>query len=175
MGYFSITFKLRNSQRYILAGLILVFLCTSNHVQSAQAAEINNIPQIIENVDGNTLSQDPGSSIFGSSLSSLPVSLDIPVKRTYHVSMTAYSSEVGQTDSTPFIAADGSQVYDGMIAANFLKFKTRVRIPALFGNKIFVVHDRMNQRYTDRVDVWMSNTPSAIQFGIKHNVAIEVL
>ena len=93
-------------------------------------------------------------------------------------SMTAYNSEVGQTDDSPCITANGFNVcehgIEDTIAANFLKFGTKVRIPELFGDRIFVVRDRMNKRYTERVDVWMLNRSDAIQFGIKR-ATIEVI
>ena len=97
------------------------------------------------------------------------------VIREYVISMTAYNSEPGQTDSTPFTTADGSTVRDGILAANFLPFGTKVRIPSLFGNRIFEVHDRMNPRYTLRADVWMANKSDARKFGLKRNVKIEVI
>ena len=40
-------------------------------------------------------------------------------------------------------------------------------IPELFGDRVFVVRDRMNSRYTDRVDVWFKDHNDAIQFGFK--------
>ena len=90
-----------------------------------------------------------------------------PEVKTKKVTLTAYSSTVDQTDDTPFIAASGKHVYDGMIAANFLPFGTKVKIPALFGDKVFTVHDRMNRRYTERVDVWFAETQDALKFGIR--------
>jgi 3D (Asp-Asp-Asp) domain-containing protein len=107
--------------------------------------------------------------------SNVEVSVDIPsdpivsVIRTYaYVPMTAYTSRPEETDDSPFITADGSHVADGIIAANFLPFGTKVRIPALFGDKVFEVHDRMNQRYSYKVDVWMAGYHEAIQFGVRH-------
>jgi 3D (Asp-Asp-Asp) domain-containing protein len=88
-------------------------------------------------------------------------------RKIMSVTLTAYSSTPDQTDDTPFIAASGAHVYDGMIAANFLPFGTKVQIPKLFGDKIFTVDDRMNRRFTDRVDIWFPDRESAIQFGIK--------
>ena len=52
--------------------------------------------------------------------------------------VTAYSSTPDQTDATPFITANGTTVHDGIIAANWLKFGTRVRIPDMFGDKVFI-------------------------------------
>ncbi len=90
------------------------------------------------------------------------------------VEITAYSSTKDQTDESPFIAASGKKVYDGMVAANFLPFGTKIKIPELFGDKIFTVDDRMNARYQSRVDIWYAQTSSAMKFGIKKAV-IEIV
>lgn len=97
-----------------------------------------------------------------------------PAIRTMTVASTAYNSEPGQTDSSPFTTANGTRVYDGVVAANFLPFGTRIRIPDHFGDKVFVVHDRMNARYTQRVDIWMLNKSDAFKWGVRR-VKIEVL
>lgn len=86
---------------------------------------------------------------------------------------TAYTSDPAETDSTPFHTATGERVFDGVVAANFLDFGTRIMIPELFGNKIFVVLDRMNWRYTrelmkdHRIDIWSKNKKVARDFGIR--------
>ncbi len=90
------------------------------------------------------------------------------------VMVTAYSSTPDQTDSTPFTTASGTRVRDGIIAANFLKFGTKIKIPELFGNKIFIVEDRMHRRFDKYVDVWFPNRSSALKFG-KQEVEIVVL
>jgi len=90
------------------------------------------------------------------------------------VRLTAYSSTPEETDDTPFITANNTYVHDGVIAANFLPFGTRVRIPGLFGNKVFIVEDRMNPRATSGVDIWMPSKNDALQFGFS-NAKIEVL
>lgn len=85
--------------------------------------------------------------------------------------MTAYSSEAAQTDASPCITANGFNVcehgIEDTIAANFLPIGTKVKIPDLFGDRIFTVRDRMNQRHANRVDVWMKDKASAIKFGVK--------
>ncbi len=93
---------------------------------------------------------------------------------TYIVSATAYSSTVDQCDASPFITASGTHVRDGIIAANFLPFGAKVKIPEMYGDKVFVVEDRMNQRYQSRIDVWMPSRGEALQFGVR-TVKIEVL
>jgi 3D (Asp-Asp-Asp) domain-containing protein len=95
-------------------------------------------------------------------------------RASHAVSMTAYTSRVGECDATPFITADGTHVRDGIIAANFLPFGTKVRIPELFGDKIFEVHDRMNKRHTNRVDIWMESLADARKFGVRY-ATIEIV
>ena len=62
-------------------------------------------------------------------------STNTTVLRTRRVVATAYSSTPDQTDSTPFTTASGTQVRDGIIAANFYigrggePFWTPVKIP----------------------------------------------
>ncbi len=80
-----------------------------------------------------------------------------------------YSSTPDQTDSSPFIAADGFRVYDGMIANNCLPFGTEIKIPTLYGDKVFQVHDRMNRRYgCTKFDIWMDAPKQELRkLGIK--------
>lgn len=80
--------------------------------------------------------------------------------------VTAYSSTPDQTDDTPFITASGSTVRDGIVATNLLPFGTKVKIPEFFGDKVFVVEDRMHQRKTNNIDVWMDSKEKALKFGI---------
>jgi len=88
-----------------------------------------------------------------------------PVK--IKVKVTAYSSTVDQCDDDPFVTASGHIVEDGIIAANFLPFNTKVRIPAIYGDRVFVVKDRMNKIHNDRIDIWFDDTQEAIDFGVK--------
>ncbi len=97
-----------------------------------------------------------------------------PVRKEYMVSITGYSSTPDQTDYTPFITASGIHVRDGVAAANFLPFGTVFRIPELFGNKIFIVEDRMHSRYWMNIDLWFSERELAKEFGRKV-VKIETL
>ena len=92
-------------------------------------------------------------------------------KRRKLVLVTAFSSTVDQTDSTPFITASGTRVHDGTIAANFLKFGTKVKFPSLYGDKIFTVEDRMKSDY--KVDIWFPTRQEALNFGAKR-VEIEI-
>ncbi len=80
--------------------------------------------------------------------------------------VTAYSSTPEETDDTPFITASGTEVRSGILAANFLPFGTKVRIPKLFGERVFIVEDRMHRRKENFVDVWMPSKKEAQKFGI---------
>jgi 3D (Asp-Asp-Asp) domain-containing protein len=82
--------------------------------------------------------------------------------------VTAYSSTPDQTDDSPFITASNKRVADGIIANNMLPFGTKVRIPELYGDKIFVVEDRMHRRKgLYHADIWMEEYQDAKNFGAK--------
>ncbi len=91
------------------------------------------------------------------------------IKARYFVTMTAYNAEVGQTDNDPCTTADGTkickEVTPNIVAANFLPFGTKVKIPKLFGDRIFVVHDRTARKYSHRMDVLFKHRADALQFG----------
>ena len=95
--------------------------------------------------------------------------------KTIKVVVTAYSSTPDQTDDTPFITASGKSVADGIIANNMLPFGTKIKIPQLYGNKVFTVEDRMaSYKSNYHIDIWMQNRPLAVNFGVK-TANIEVL
>lgn len=98
------------------------------------------------------------------------VQKDIILSISVHL-ITAYNSETGQTDNSPCITANNFNVcnrgVEDTIAANFLKFGTKVKIPELFGDRVFIVRDRMNKRYPNRIDIWMKNKKDAMKFGSK--------
>ena len=97
-----------------------------------------------------------------------------PERYTIKLPATAYSSTPDQTDSTPFITASGSNVIWGVVAANFLPIGTRLRLPDHYGDQVFVVEDRMNERYNVRLDIWMESREQAKHWGLKQ-VVVEVL
>ena len=105
-----------------------------------------------------------------------PVAQDKEATKTITVVSTAYNSLEGQTDSTPCITANGhdlceqyeNQGFGNTVAANFLAMGTQVRFPELYGDKIFVVRDRMNKRYGQgRIDIWLPEYSEAKKFGVK--------
>ena len=101
-----------------------------------------------------------------------PKKITAPAKRL-RVTATAYTSHVGQTDSTPNIAAWGDRLSPGMkvIAVSRdllnqygLKHKQKVRIKGLDGH--YVVLDKMNKRWRKKIDIYMGmNKHKAFQWG----------
>ena len=86
------------------------------------------------------------------------------ITEEFEAKVTAYSSSVDETDSTPFIAADGSAVGEGMIACpRRFKFGTLFYINEL----IYKCNDRMALRFDDRLDLWASSKEKAVKWGIK--------
>jgi 3D (Asp-Asp-Asp) domain-containing protein len=97
------------------------------------------------------------------------------VAHKLNVVVTAYSSTPWETWGDPFITAAGTGVREGIIANNLLPFGTKVRLPEIYGDKIFVVEDRMNSRIGYyHVDIWLPSYGEALNFGAKRTY-IEVL
>ncbi|MFH1714063.1 MAG: 3D domain-containing protein [Candidatus Nealsonbacteria bacterium] len=104
-----------------------------------------------------------------------PSGPEFKVVRKLPVVVTAYSSSVWETDETPYLTAAGTWVKDGIIANNYLSFGTKIRLPELYGEKIFVVEDRMNRKKGNyQIDIWFSSYFEAKEFGAKRTY-IEVL
>ena len=89
------------------------------------------------------------------------------ITNTTQIPITAYSSTPDQTYGDPFITASGTRVRDGVVATNFLPIGTKIRMTNLFGDKVFVVEDRMSSRYWKHLDIWMPSRQQAKSFGVK--------
>jgi 3D (Asp-Asp-Asp) domain-containing protein len=98
-----------------------------------------------------------------------------PVLDGYAVTITAYSSEVAQTDSFPFLTATGGTVRPGIIAlSRDLLASFTPGAPFRYGDRVwldgygeFLVDDTMNARWRSRVDIWLPSTGMALAFGRK--------
>lgn len=91
------------------------------------------------------------------------------------VVVTAYSSSTWETDDTPHLTAAGTMVRDGIVANNLLPFGTKIRLPEIYGDKIFVVEDRMNSRKGNyQIDIWFPSYWEAVNFGAKETT-IEIV
>jgi len=125
----------------------------------------------------NILFQEELALLNGNTL--LPISdpsnPEPKVVKSLSVVVTAYSSTLWETDDTPLVTAAGTQVREGIIANNLLPFGTKIKLPELYGEKIFVVEDRMNSRKGYyHVDIWFPSYWEALSFGAKRTY-IEVL
>ena len=99
-------------------------------------------------------------------------------KHSLRVQATAYSSHRGQTDKTPFLAAWNNRIRPGMkiiAVSRDLIYKyglgngKRVRIQGLPG--YYRVRDKMNKRYTKRIDIYMGvNRRKALRWGRRRTV-----
>ncbi|MEA3491837.1 MAG: LysM peptidoglycan-binding domain-containing protein [Campylobacterota bacterium] len=102
----------------------------------------------------------------------------IKSKHSLRVQATAYSSHRGQTDSTPFLAAWNNRIRPGMkiiavsrdlITKYGLGNGKKVRIHGLPG--YYTVRDKMNKRYTKRIDIYMgTNRRKALRWGRRKTV-----
>ena len=123
------------------------------------------------NLNNLAISEEFGASTSPGNPFKLPENKEWSIKEMKFRQITAYNSEAGQCDDSPCITANGFNVCknkaEDTVAANSLTFGTKIRIPELFGNKIFIVRDRMNSRYHDRIDIWMTKKQTALNFGFK--------
>ena len=93
--------------------------------------------------------------------------------RRLEVWATAYTSSREECDDTPFITASGKRVFWGVIAADpKFPFGTKIYIP--YFQKTFIVLDRGGAIKGNRIDIWMPDKKSAIEFG-KRKLEIYIL
>jgi len=90
------------------------------------------------------------------------------LSETREVEVSAYTSRISETDSSPCISADGTNIceYNGcVVASNDYDFGTKIKIDG-FG--VCEVKDRMNKRYTGtgNIDIYFGkNVEKALKFG----------
>ncbi len=167
-------FKMKTNQKPLICLLISAILMASFSIFSFQASKTeaeSGSQELIENTTEALL------TIEGNSLLPLsdPAGPELKVVRKISVVVTAYSSTVWETDSSPYLTAAGTWVRDGIIANNYLAFGTKVRLPELYGDKIFVVEDRMSWKKGNyHIDIWFPSYGEAKEFGAKRTY-IEVL
>ena len=161
--------------------VLLVILVEFCFPHIAVAESLNNAPEPVEViptvlrevklVDPDHPVTTPLSIVDQPVAESLPLATAKQPKKVIWVTVTAYSSTPDQTDSDPCTTANGFDVCknneENVIAANFLPFGTTVKMPDYFGDRTFAVQDRMNQRYTQRVDVWFKTREAAKEFGVQ--------
>lgn len=141
----------------LLTGVFIILT-----IPKAEAEPILILKTSIVIAEGPIIAQ--GNSILAISDPSTPVK---PVRKI-NMLITAYSSTPWETDESPFITASGSQVRDGIVANNKYPFGTKIRIPELYGDKVFVVEDRMHwEKSNYQLDIWFPEHEQALNFGAK--------
>ena len=203
MGFLHYAYKTSVGQRKLVAFLVIVFALSSSNVQAAEISSIAAHGQEVGQTTA-TMTVPPGLVLppayfdttatsttsvtttttttatatvrpHASASLSVPSPNDVVATTTIQVTITAFSSAPNETDGSPFVTASGACVRDGIVAANFLPFGTLLKLPGLFGDKVFEVEDRMADRFNYRLDVWMGSKPEAFRFGIHHNVHVEIV
>jgi 3D (Asp-Asp-Asp) domain-containing protein len=144
-----------------------LFLKKGDETALAEAL-IQDLPS---NLEGKLAISEENSLIFSAN----PTNPDPKVVRKMNVVLTAYSSTILETDETPLITASGIGVKDGIVANNILPFGTKIRIPEVYGDKIFKVEDRMSCKSGNyHIDIWFPSYLEAKSFGAKRTY-VEVL
>lgn len=98
------------------------------------------------------------------------------VEEVYTATFTAYNSEVGQTDSDPFIAANGRHVHAGMLACSrdipfgasaIITFKSGKVMKGVCGDRMARKYDHSTnfELGMPHFDIWMASKSDAKQFG----------
>ena len=151
--------------------LVLIFVFFSRFSDTLVEGSLSTIisnSEVQSSNDNNTPYLSSQTFLLGINSTFAPLA-------TKKIVVTAYSSTPDQTDDTPFITASGKVVEDGIVASNFLAFGTKLRLPELFGDKIFVVEDRMHKRFfSDRLDIWFPDRETAQNFGVRETT-LEIL
>lgn len=165
---------LRRIER-LLAVVQAIVLIGAGTPQPVRGRSIATSPVLDPVVAAAVATSDSVTPVELRSLPQVPLRPQPVARRTLWVTVTAYSSTVDQTDGDPFTTASGEKVRDGIIAWNNVPFGTKVRLPDKFGDKIFVVKDRLNPRASRyHLDIWMPTREAAKQWGARV-VKVEIL
>lgn len=173
--------KLNPISKSILILLTIAVTLTSIKIQSAGATQL--LPTPMFSTASQLLSdaiQQRGFVIpekFESELK--PVKETPATKYTKRYTITAYNSVPWQTDSTPCISADGSNICElkkigEESCAAALPFGTKINIPG-FG--VCTVRDRLAPKFSHRIDLYFGGADKiqdAKQWG-KRSVEVAVL
>ena len=171
--------KIGSLSRFLRVNIFFIFLISavliefslfepSQEVEADLAEEFSGLEEIPE--AGLVIFQDNTLAPISNPSNPAP-----QATRKIPVVVTAYSSTPWETDGNPYITAAGTWVRDGIVANNILRFGTKIRMPELYGDKIFVVEDRMSWKKGNyHIDIWFPSYWEALNFGAKRTY-IEIL
>jgi 3D (Asp-Asp-Asp) domain-containing protein len=168
--------------------IILTLILLSNSIVRWYFTDNYNLKRIAQNFRNNLAAAQELSDLDSLNLiTKFTFSQDAVVQKTVvtpskqkkslYVWVTAYTNDPAETKEYAIgITAMGTRTRDGVAAANFLPFGTKFKLPEIYGDKIFTVEDRMNERYNNQriVDIWMPSKKDAYQFG-KQLLLMELL
>ncbi len=158
-------------------GLIMAFVFPKQALASSPEFDSRGLMFSLNkevNIQNGFLKQEIQTPILEPKQPESAVCPENRVCKTYTVVVTGYSSTVDQCDSDPFTTASMTTVHRGTLAANSLSFGTEVMFPDYFGNRVFIVEDRMAKRFSNRMDIWFETRKEALQFG-KRKLKVMVL
>ncbi len=100
---------------------------------------------------------------------------EMQIKVIDSVSVSAYTASIEECGKDDGIGAYNIEVWPGTIACNFLPKGALVRIPEIFGDKIFIALDKMAVKNFNNVDVFVNEkTIATHQIGRK-SCSIEIV
>lgn len=151
--------------RFSLSVFLILTILVNTIVWHNTAQSENDKKQISDYIN-----LESGVILMKNSLMAIPEPLakSPEAKQVLIMLVTAYSSTPHETDNDPYITAAGTHVGPGIVANNILPLGTKIKIPELYGDKIFIVEDRMNPRKSGyQLDIWFPSYWQAKQFGVK--------
>lgn len=181
--------QLKRKGGIVLGGLLLILTISGSFLGFSGSLvsffSLNDEEVLAQTPNPNEVSFVPNSSNLTNTLLTVQENSLLPMSNTslteerivarLKVVVTAYSSSPWETDDTPHITASGAFVREGIAANNLLPFGTKFTIPEIFGQKLFIVEDRLNSRKGDyHIDIWFSTREKALNFGTQWSY-IEIL
>ncbi len=150
-----------------IIAIMLILLCYATFLGEVHA----DAPAVSNSVKQATALQVKAIQNSLADFGTLPVASYRGPDYSMEVAVTAYNSVPWQTDDTPCIGAQGTDICAFLeagyntCAANFVPLGTVIEVDGL---GLCTVRDRMNARYWYRVDWYMGmDIESAKQFGLK--------
>jgi len=172
-SYFpKISYKLGKTDIFLISVIIGIFLVLPLLTNLKSQGENQSPQDLTLLLEEKELVCLQGNTVFPVSA---PINPEPSIVKKLNVVVTAYSSSVWETDSNPYKTASGNMVKEGIVANNLLPFGTKIKIPEIYGDKVFTVEDRMHWRKGYyHVDIWFPSYWEALNFGAKRTY-VEIL
>ena len=146
-----------------------ITILTALMIGAAAIGIASKLPYTVSEAQNDTIVRPAQAASASTTPATLPRLIDIKTGTIREA--TAYNSVPEQTDATPCIAADGTdicqrfQAGECIIGANFVPLGTKIYVDH-FG--LCTVADRMAKKHPNRIDVFMDkDIDRAIHFGLQ--------